>query len=119
MKNDLSHVYANDPDDGQEEHGNLPPEALHHFAAAFAHKAGVGPDPGVYKCPAVTPPADWETPADEFGQHSENQSQAIANTADFGNAPEIPASKAQKSAPAKSSPTGLPAAQPPFEELGQ
>jgi len=30
---DLSHVYAVDPDKGQEEHGKLPPEVIRHLAA--------------------------------------------------------------------------------------
>jgi hypothetical protein len=62
MENDLSHVYANDPDEGQKHHGDLPDELLDHLASAFAHKAGVGKNPGIYKGPKVTPPSDWETP---------------------------------------------------------
>ena len=45
---DLSFIYTV----GQKRHGELPPEIMRHFAACFAHAAGLGPDPGFYEGPA-------------------------------------------------------------------
>ena len=93
---DLSHVYANEPDEGQEEHGKLPNEAMDHFAAIFAHKAGLGTHPGVYKGPKIKKPEGFESPKDPLASPedqenatSAHQDQAIANVSDFGNSPNV------------------------------
>lgn len=101
---DLSHVFANDPDEGQIHHGNLPDEVMDHFAAVFAHKSGLAPHPGVYKGPKVQKPDGWETPEDLSGQRNEQQSEAIQNVADYGNSPRIPSS----TPPAKKLPSMAP-----------
>jgi hypothetical protein len=64
----------------------------------------------------TVPTDESDSEQDAEGQKAENQSQAIANVADFSNVPEIPASTApQTVAPPKPSP---PSSKPPFEELG-
>jgi hypothetical protein len=46
-KLDIGHIYTNpDPEDGQAQYDELPPEALDHLIAAFMHKVGLGPHPG-------------------------------------------------------------------------
>lgn len=46
---DLSFIFTDsDLDRAQERFGELPPELVRHFAAAFAHAAGRGPHPGFY-----------------------------------------------------------------------
>jgi hypothetical protein len=45
-KLDIGHIYTNpDPEDGQAQYDELPPEALDHLIAAFMHKVGLGPAP--------------------------------------------------------------------------
>jgi hypothetical protein len=106
---DVSHLIDHS-DEGQDAHDAMHPDVALHIARAFAHHAGVGKDPGKY---VPTDKSDSEQDAE--GQKAENQSQAIANVADFSNVPEIPASTApQTVAPPK---PGLPSAKPPFEEL--
>ena len=95
---DLSHVFANEPDEGQTNHGNLPDEAVLHFARAFGHKAGISKHPGVYAGPKVTAPEDWETPQDEEGQQEINQQEKIQNLA-AGMNPNIPEGNKPPSAP--------------------
>jgi hypothetical protein len=112
MENDLSHVFANDPDEGQVHHGNLPDEAMLHFARAFAAKAGITKHPGVYSGPPIKAPADWETPDDAEGQRTDLQQSAIQNLSE-GDPPVIPVS-----APAKGPKTvGPPSDQPDFSTL--
>jgi hypothetical protein len=49
---DLSQIYCiGDQDEAQRRHGELPPEIVDHWAAVFAWKAGLGPDPGFYVGP--------------------------------------------------------------------
>jgi len=48
---DLSDVFCVDPDKGQDRHSKYPAEVWIHFARAFAHKAGIGLDPGFYSGP--------------------------------------------------------------------
>jgi hypothetical protein len=110
---DLSHVYANDPDDGQEEHGKLPPEAMDHFAAVFAHGAGLAPHPGVYKGPKIQQPEGWETPADEEGERSQSQAESLSNLSESGVANTTPQAPAK--APAAAPKLGSP---PDFSGLG-
>jgi hypothetical protein len=44
-------------DEEDEEHDAIPDDVKDHMWAAFAHKAGVGPHPGIYKGPAGKPKA--------------------------------------------------------------
>lgn len=54
---DVGHIYTNpDPEDGQAQYDELPPEAVDHMIAAFKHKAGLGPHPGKYQGPEVKNP---------------------------------------------------------------
>jgi hypothetical protein len=55
---DLSHVYAVDPDKGQEAFDKLPPELIDHLWAAFAHAAGIAPHPGFYDGPKPEVPEE-------------------------------------------------------------
>ena len=45
-----------DPENGQAQYDELPPEAVDHLIAAFKHKAGLGPHPGKYQGPRVKDP---------------------------------------------------------------
>jgi hypothetical protein len=103
-------VFANDPDEGQGHHGDLPDEAMLHFARAFAHKAGIAPHPGKYSGPPIKAPDDWETPQDEEGQRQNLQDSAIQNLSE-GNPPVIPGN-----APAKA-PVKPPASTPDWSDL--
>ena len=43
---DVGHIYTNpDPEDGQAQYDELPPEAIDYMIAAFKQKAGLGQQP--------------------------------------------------------------------------
>jgi hypothetical protein len=73
---DVSHLIDHS-DEGQDAHDAMHPDQLMHIARAFAHKAGVGKDPGQM-------PPDFETPSDQEGQEQMHQAQAIDNLAAGG-----------------------------------
>ncbi len=45
--------YSPQDDDEDRQHEALPEEAKDHMWAAFKHKAGIGPHPGLYKGPPI------------------------------------------------------------------
>ena len=56
---DVGHIFANpDPEDGQAQYDELPPEAVDHMIAAFKHKAGLGPHPGIRRTEGQEPERD-------------------------------------------------------------
>jgi hypothetical protein len=81
--------YSPQEDDEDLQHAALPNEMKDHMWKAFAHKAGVGPHPGVYKGPAIKQPEGFETPEDAENQTEIHSDQAIANVSDFGDSPNV------------------------------
>jgi hypothetical protein len=53
-KLDIGHIYTNpDPENGQAQYDELPPEALDHLIAAFMHKVGLVRTLAKYNGPEV------------------------------------------------------------------
>lgn len=80
--NDLSHIFANaDLDEAQDNHDAMPFEAKLHLGRVFAHKAGVGPDPGVYNGPPVRSSEDSDL---QFGLAQQQRQESISALAGGG-----------------------------------
>jgi hypothetical protein len=62
------HPQYSPQDEEDDQHDAIPDEVKDHMWAAFAHKAGVGPHPGIYNRPKDKPEAITQGPSSRHHQ---------------------------------------------------